>query len=456
MDISKLIQSQRVFFNSDVTKDVRFRTDALERLYDAIVMNEEDILKALKEDLNKSSFEGYMSEIGMVRDEIRHFIKHMKRWSKPKRVPTPLAQFPSKSYIMAEPYGVVLIMAPWNYPFQLCIEPLIGAIGAGNCAVIKPSAYAPATSKIIAQIIEKIYPSDYIAVVEGGRKENSELLENRFDYIFFTGSTNVGKTVMEAASKHLTPISLELGGKSPAIIDKSANIPLFAKRIAFGKYLNAGQTCVAPDYVLVHESIKNEFVEALKISIKDFFGNNPLLNDNLPKIINEKHFLRLLDLMKNENIVIGGRNDKTRLLIEPTVMTDITYDSAIMQEEIFGPILPILAYNDINDVISDLKTREKPLALYIFSTNSYIQKKITNSLSYGGGCINDTIVHLATSKMGFGGVGYSGMGSYHGKFSFDTFTHYKGILNKSNWLDLPMRYHPYDEKNFKMIKMFLK
>jgi aldehyde dehydrogenase (NAD+) len=397
-----------------------------------------------------------MSEIGMVRDEIRHFIKHMKRWSKPKRVPTPLAQFPSKSYIMAEPYGVVLIMAPWNYPFQLCIEPLIGAIGAGNCAVIKPSAYAPATSKIIAQIIEKIYPSDYIAVVEGGRKENSELLENRFDYIFFTGSTNVGKTVMEAASKHLTPISLELGGKSPAIIDKSANIPLFAKRIAFGKYLNAGQTCVAPDYVLVHESIKNEFVEALKISIKDFFGNNPLLNDNLPKIINEKHFLRLLDLMKNENIVIGGRNDKTRLLIEPTVMTDITYDSAIMQEEIFGPILPILAYNDINDVISDLKTREKPLALYIFSTNSYIQKKITNSLSYGGGCINDTIVHLATSKMGFGGVGYSGMGSYHGKFSFDTFTHYKGILNKSNWLDLPMRYHPYDEKNFKMIKMFLK
>ncbi|NLV33112.1 MAG: aldehyde dehydrogenase family protein, partial [Clostridiaceae bacterium] len=384
MDISKLIQSQRVFFNSDVTKDVRFRTDALERLYDAIVMNEEDILKALKEDLNKSSFEGYMSEIGMVRDEIRHFIKHMKRWSKPKRVPTPLAQFPSKSYIMAEPYGVVLIMAPWNYPFQLCIEPLIGAIGAGNCAVIKPSAYAPATSKIIAQIIEKIYPSDYIAVVEGGRKENSELLENRFDYIFFTGSTNVGKTVMEAASKHLTPISLELGGKSPAIIDKSANIPLFAKRIAFGKYLNAGQTCVAPDYVLVHESIKNEFVEALKISIKDFFGNNPLLNDNLPKIINEKHFLRLLDLMKNEKIVIGGRNDKTRLLIEPTVMTDITYDSAIMQEEIFGPILPILAYNDINDVISDLKTREKPLALYIFSTNSYIQKKITNSLSYGG------------------------------------------------------------------------
>ncbi len=322
--------------------------------------------------------------------------------------------------------------------------------------MIKPSAYAPATSKIIAQIIEKIYPSDYIAVVEGGRKENSELLENRFDYIFFTGSTNVGKTVMEAASKHLTPISLELGGKSPAIIDKSANIPLFAKRIAFGKYLNAGQTCVAPDYVLVHESIKNEFVEALKISIKDFFGNNPLLNDNLPKIINEKHFLRLLDLMKNENIVIGGRNDKTRLLIEPTVMTDITYDSAIMQEEIFGPILPILAYNDINDVISDLKTREKPLALYIFSTNSYIQKKITNSLSYGGGCINDTIVHLATSKMGFGGVGYSGMGSYHGKFSFDTFTHYKGILNKANWLDLPMRYHPYDAKNFKMIKMFLK
>ncbi|HQM96959.1 MAG TPA: aldehyde dehydrogenase [Clostridia bacterium] len=456
MDISKLIQSQRVFFNSDVTKDVRFRKDALNRLYEAIVINEENILKALKEDLNKSSFEGYMSEIGIVRDEIRHFIKHLSKWSKPKRVTTPLAQFPSKSYIMSEPYGVVLIMAPWNYPFQLCIEPLIGAIGAGNCAVIKPSAYAPATSKIIAQIIEKIFPSDYVAVVQGGRKENSELLENRFDYIFFTGSTNVGKTVMEAASKHLTPISLELGGKSPAIVDKSADIPLFAKRIAFGKYLNAGQTCVAPDYVLVHESIKNEFVEALKISIKDFFGDNPMLNDNLPKIINEKHFLRLLDLMKDEKIVIGGRNDKTRLFIEPTVVTDITYDSAIMQEEIFGPILPILTYTDINDVISDLKTREKPLALYVFSTNSYIQRKITENLSYGGGCINDTIVHLATSKMGFGGVGYSGMGAYHGKFSFDTFTHYKGILNKAIWLDLPMRYHPYNEKNYKMIKMFLK
>lgn len=456
MDISKLIQSQRVFFNSDVTKDVRFRKDALNRLYEAIVINEENILKALKEDLNKSSFEGYMSEIGIVRDEIRHFIKHLSKWSKPKRVTTPLAQFPSKSYIMSEPYGVVLIMAPWNYPFQLCIEPLIGAIGAGNCAVIKPSAYAPATSKIIAQIIEKIFPSDYVAVVQGGRKENSELLENRFDYIFFTGSTNVGKTVMEAASKHLTPISLELGGKSPAIVDKSADIPLFAKRIAFGKYLNAGQTCVAPDYVLVHESIKNEFVEALKISIKDFFGDNPMLNDNLPKIINEKHFLRLLDLMKDEKIVIGGRNDKTRLFIEPTVVTDITYDSAIMQEEIFGPILPILTYTDINDVISDLKTREKPLALYVFSTNSYIQRKITENLSYGGGCINDTIVHLATSKMGFGGVGYSGMGAYHGKFSFDTFTHYKGILNKAIWLDLPMRYHPYNEKNYKMIRMFLK
>ncbi len=456
MDISKLIQSQRVFFNSDVTKDVSFRVDALGRLYDAIIVNEENILEALKKDLNKSSFEGYMSEIGMVRDEIRHFIKNIKKWSKPKKVASPLAQFPSKSYIIAEPYGVVLIMAPWNYPFQLCIEPLIGAIGAGNCAVIKPSAYAPATSEIIAQIIEKIFPTDYVAVVQGGRKENSELLENRFDYIFFTGSTSVGKTVMESASKFLTPVSLELGGKSPAIVDKSADIPLFAKRIAFGKYLNAGQTCVAPDYVLVHESMKNPLVDALRTSIKEFFGDNPILNSNLPKIVNEKHFERLVNLMKDVNTVIGGRTDKTKLLIEPTVVTDITYDSAIMQEEIFGPILPILTYTDINNVISDLKNREKPLALYVFSTNRYIQKKITESLSYGGGCINDTIVHLATSKMGFGGVGYSGMGSYHGKFSFDTFTHYKGILNKSNWLDLSMRYHPYNENNFKMIRTFLK
>lgn len=456
MNISQLIQSQRVFFNSDVTKDLSFRLDALNKLYDSIVLNEEKILEALKSDLNKSSFEGYMSEIGMVRDELRYFIKNLKKWVKPKRVSSPLAQFPSKSYIIAEPYGVVLIMAPWNYPFQLCIEPLIGAIGSGNCVIVKPSAYAPATSAIIAKIIENIFPSDYVAVVEGGRRENSELLDQKFDYIFFTGSISVGKIVMESASKHLTPVSLELGGKSPAIVDQNTDVQLSAKRIAFGKYLNAGQTCVAPDYVLVHESNKESFLEALSSSITEFFGDNPLINKDLPKIINEKHFMRLLDLMKDEFVVCGGKNDKTKLLIEPTVLSDITYDSPIMQEEIFGPILPIITFSDINQVIQDLKFKDKPLALYIFSNNPYIQKKVTESLSFGGGCINDTIVHLATSKMGFGGVGTSGMGSYHGKFSFDTFTHYKGILNKARWLDLPMRYHPYNEKNFKMIKMFLK
>lgn len=456
MNISQIIQSQRTFFNSDITKDLSFRIDALNKLYDALIVNEEAILDALKSDLNKSSFEGYMTEVGIVREELRYFLKNLKKWVKPKRVASPLAQFPSKSYIMAEPYGVVLIMAPWNYPFQLCLEPLIGAIGAGNCAIVKPSAYAPATSAIIAKIIEKIYPPEYVAIVQGGRKENEELLEQKFDYIFFTGSIAVGKIVMESASKHLTPVSLELGGKSPAIVDRDADIALFAKRIAFGKYLNSGQTCVAPDYVLVHESIKDSLIEALKASLKQFYGDNPMLNKDLPRIINEKHFMRLLNLMSNENIVVGGKSDKARLLIEPTILTDVTYDSPIMQEEIFGPILPIITYIDLDSVIRDLKHKDKPLALYVFSNNKEVQKKFTQSLSYGGGCINDTIVHLATSKMGFGGVGTSGMGSYHGKFSFDTFTHYKGILHKANWLDIPMRYPPYTKTNYNMIKKFMK
>lgn len=456
MNISQIIQSQRTFFNSDITKDLSFRIDALNKLYDALIVNEEAILDALKKDLNKSSFEGYMTEVGIVREELRYFLKNLKKWVKPKRVASPLAQFPSKSYIMAEPYGVVLIMAPWNYPFQLCLEPLIGAIGAGNCAIVKPSAYAPATSAIIAKIIEKIYPPENVAIVQGGRKENEELLEQKFDYIFFTGSIAVGKIVMESASKHLTPVSLELGGKSPAIVDRDADIALFAKRIAFGKYLNSGQTCVAPDYVLVHESIKDSLIEALKASLKQFYGDNPMLNKDLPRIINEKHFMRLLNLMSNENIVVGGKSDKARLLIEPTILTDVTYDSPIMQEEIFGPILPIITYTDLDSVIQDLKYKDKPLALYVFSNNKEVQKKITQSLSYGGGCINDTIVHLATSKMGFGGVGTSGMGAYHGKFSFDTFTHYKGILHKANWLDIPMRYPPYTKTNYNMIKKFMK
>jgi aldehyde dehydrogenase (NAD+) len=456
MEIVKLIEAQRKFFNTDKTKSLDFRMDALQKLRNSLIFNEREILDALKSDLNKSDFEGYMSEIGMVRDEAGYIIKHLPKWIKNIKVSTPMAQFCSKSFIVPEPYGVVLIMSPWNYPLQLCLEPLIGALAAGNCAIIKPSAYAPATSKIVADIISKIYPPEYVSVVEGGRKENSELLDQKFDYIFFTGSVAVGKQVMESASKYLTPVSLELGGKSPTIVDKTANIPLAAKRIAFGKYLNAGQTCVAPDYILAHSSIKDQLIAELGKQIKAFFGSDPLSDKDLPKIINEKHFDRILGLMKDEKTVIGGRSNKESRLIEPTVLDGITFDSPVMQEEIFGPVLPIITFDDINEVIALLKDKPKPLALYLFSDDKAIQDTVLEKLSFGGGCINDTIIHLATSKMGFGGVGNSGMGSYHGKFSFDTFTHYKSIVHKKNWIDIPMRYHPYNEKNYSLIKVFLK
>lgn len=456
MEIVQLIEVQRKFFNTDKTKSVDFRMDALQKLRNSLIFNEREILDALKSDLNKSDFEGYMSEIGMVRDEAGYVMKHLPKWAKNIRVSTPLAQFCSKSFIVPEPYGVVLIMSPWNYPLQLCLEPLIGALAAGNCAIIKPSAYAPATSKIVADMISKIYPPEYVAVVEGGRKENSELLDQKFDYIFFTGSVAVGKQVMESASKNLTPVSLELGGKSPTIVDKTANIALAAKRIAFGKFLNAGQTCVAPDYILAHSSIKDQLIAELGKEIKAFFGNDPLTDKDLPKIINEKHFDRILGLMKDEKPVIGGKSNRERKMIEPTVLDNITFASPVMQEEIFGPVLPVISFNDINEVIALLKDKPKPLALYLFSDDKTIQDMVLRKLSFGGGCINDTIIHLATSKMGFGGVGNSGMGSYHGKFSFDTFTHYKSIVHKKNWIDMPMRYHPYSESNYALIKRFLK
>jgi len=430
--------------------------DAIQKLRNSLIFNEREILDALKSDLNKSDFEGYMSEIGMVRDEAGYVMKHLLKWARNIKVSTPMAQFCSKSFIVPEPYGIILIMSPWNYPLQLCLEPLIGALAAGNCAIIKPSAYAPATSKIVADMITRIYPPEYVSVVEGGRKENSELLDQKFDYIFFTGSVAVGKQVMESASRNLTPVSLELGGKSPTIVDKTANIALAAKRIAFGKYLNAGQTCVAPDYILAHSSIKDQLITELGKQIKAFFGNDPLTDKDLPRIINEKHFDRILGLMKGEKTVIGGKSNRESRLIEPTVLDGITFDSPVMQEEIFGPVLPVIPFNDINEVIALLKDKPKPLALYLFSDDKTIQNMVLRKLSFGGGCINDTIIHLATSKMGFGGVGNSGMGSYHGKFSFDTFTHYKSIVHKKNWIDIPMRYHPYSERNFSLIKMFLK
>lgn len=456
MDFNGIVNTQRQYFLSGKTRSVDFRLNALTKLQQALQNREQTLNAALKSDLNKSPFEAFMTETGGVITEISYLKKHLKKWARIRGVKTPLSQFAAKSFVVPDPYGVVLIMAPWNYPLQLCLEPLAGAIAAGNCAVVKPSAYAPATSQAVADIIADIYPPEYVTVVQGGRKENANLLEERFDYIFFTGSTSVGRLVMEAAAKHLTPVSLELGGKSPVIVDETADIKLAAKRIAFGKYLNAGQTCVAPDYVLVHSSVKDRLEEEIGYYIKEFFGEKPLENENLPRIISEKHFDRLLGLMKSEKIFCGGGSNQEKLRIEPTVLTECGFEDAVMGEEIFGPILPVIAYENLDTEISRLQQLEKPLALYLFTSSKETQKKVLGSLSFGGGCINDTTVHPATSEMGFGGVGASGMGSYHGKRSFDTFTHYKSIMDKKTWMDLPMRYHPYSEKNMKLLHSFLK
>jgi len=454
MDIENIVQEQRKFFAADTTKSVPFRINALKNLKTAILKQEQQLYVAMKSDLNKSEFETYMTELGMVLDELRFVINHLSGWSKKKTVHTPIAQFHSRSFKMPEPYGVALIIAPWNYPFQLSLEPLIGALAAGNCAILKPSAYASKTSQIIADIISDCFPPEYVAVVQGGRQENQSLLNQRFDYIFFTGSVAVGKLVMESAAKNLTPVSLELGGKSPCIIDKTADLKIAARRLVFGKFLNAGQTCVAPDYLLVHRSVKNQVVEYMKQEITNFYGSIPLDNKDFPKIINEKHFNRLKGLIAGENILVGGEtNDKQQ--IAPTLLDGITGQSPIMQQEIFGPVLPILTFEEIEEVVSFVGSREKPLALYLFTKDPLVEKRILTSLSFGGGCINDTIIHLATSHMGFGGVGYSGMGSYHGKASFDTFSHYKSIVKKYNWIDLPFRYLPYTELKLKLLKLFL-
>lgn len=456
MDINKLVQTQRDFYNTDYTKDINHRIDTLIKIRKWILTYQNHIINALKKDLNKDATESYMCEIGLVLEELNYQIKHIKNWSKDKRVLTPLAQFYSVSFESYEPYGVVLVMSPWNYPFMLSISPAIGAIAAGNTVIIKPSAYAPHVSHVIKKMIDESCNEEHVAVVEGGRAQNTELLEQRFDYIFFTGSVNVGKLVMEKASHHLTPVTLELGGKSPCIIDDGKSLKLAAKRVAFGKFLNAGQTCVAPDYLLIRDELKEDFIVYMRGIIKQFFGDRPIDNPQLVKIINEKHFNRLSGLLENQDIVIGGTSDKSTLKIAPTVIDHIKKDNPLMQEEIFGPILPIITYQSLDEAIRFIKKREKPLALYLFSNQKDVQQRILKSCSFGGGCINDTIIHLATTQMGFGGVGHSGMGSYHGKKSFETFSHARGIVKKANWIDLPLRYYPYNKTKDKLIRFFVK
>lgn len=456
MEIEKIVTMQRAYYERQKTKSLNYRMNALNRLEQAILKWEKRIEEALKRDLNKSVFEAYMTEVGMTLAELRYTKKNLKQWMMDKRVKTPLAQFPAKSYVKSEPYGVVLIMSPWNYPFMLCMEPLIGALAAGNCCVLKPSNYSPNVSKVIKAMIEEVFPQKYVAVVEGGRKENQNLLEQKFDYIFFTGGIKVGKLVMTKAAEHLTPVTLELGGKSPCIVEKTANLKLAAKRLVFGKFLNAGQTCVAPDYLLVQKEVKKEFLQYVLYWIKKMYGNDGEYGQDYPKIINEKHFERICHLIEGEEVLVGGKANPDTLQIAPTVLNHVKWSAPVMQEEIFGPVLPVLEFTKIEEAEQFVKERPKPLALYLFTQDKSVEKRITEGLSYGGGCVNDTIIHLATSYMGFGGVGESGMGNYHGKESFETFSHRKSMIKKYNWFDNPVRYVPYKKTKERILRMFLK
>ncbi len=457
MNIEEILVRQRAFFSTGATIPVKFRIEMLKKLYKSVKENEQAINEALKADLGKSDFEGFMCEIGLSLTEISYMIKNTKKFAKRKLCYTPLPQFASTSFKKPSPYGNVLIMSPWNYPFLLTIEPLADAIAAGNTVVVKPSAYSPETSKIVKKIIEECFPPEYVSVVTGGRKENSELLNQKFDMVFFTGSQAVGKEVLRRCSEHLIPAVLELGGKSPCIVDSTAKIKLAAKRIVFGKFLNCGQTCVAPDYVLCHKDIKDSFIKEVKLQIEKQFGENPLKNPDYGKIINEKHFVRISGLIDKEKVIHGGNSDRNTLQIAPTVMDNVTFEDRVMQEEIFGPVLPVITYEKFSDLFEILKGRQKPLALYIFSQNRKNINAILERISFGGGCINDVVIHLATSEMGFGGVGESGMGAYHGKTGFDAFSHTKSIVDKKTFMDLPMRYQPYDRKiNGKLLKLFLR
>lgn len=455
-EIKDILQQQNHFFSSGKTIPAEFRLKQLESLKEAMIRHETDLAAALKEDLGKSRMESYMCEIGLTLSELTWMQKHLRSLMRSKRVSTPAAQFAAKSFRSPSPYGTVLIMSPWNYPVLLTLDPLIDAIAAGNTAVVKPSAYAPCTFDVMKTMIEECFPAHYVAVVDGGRSENQALLQQRFDMIFFTGGKTVGREVLRHAAEYLTPVTLELGGKSPCIVDSTAKIRLAAKRIVFGKYLNCGQTCVAPDYILCDKRIRDELITAILAEIEKQFGKEPLKNPNYGKIINEKHFERILGLINGEKLVYGGQSEPESLRIAPTVLNNITWDDAVMGEEIFGPLLPILTFDTLDEALDTVESHPHPLALYFFSEDKAAQKKVLDTCRFGGGCINDTIIHLATSDMPFGGVGESGMGSYHGRVGFETFSHYRSIVDKKTWMDLPIRYQKYTGLKEKMMRMFLK
>ncbi|MBL1178676.1 aldehyde dehydrogenase [Pantanalinema sp. GBBB05] len=444
------VQQQRIFFNTGQTKAVEFRLEQLKRLKQAIIDRQDAILQAAQADLGRPAFEAYF-EIATLA-EINLALKQLKTWVKPQRVATTIEQFPASAWVQPEPLGVVLIIGPWNYPFQLMMSPLIGAIAAGNCALLKPSEHAPHTAQVIAELIQATFDPSYIAVVEGDASVSQQLLAEKFDHIFFTGGTNIGRIVMAAAAKHLTPVTLELGGKSPCIVDADVRLDYTAKRIIWGKLINAGQTCIAPDYLLVDRRIKSTLIEQMKQWIGVFYGDDPASSPDYGRIINAHHFDRLTSFLKDQTPIVGGQFDPATRYIAPTILDNVTWDDAIMQEEIFGPILPVLTYDDLNTAIAQINSRPKPLALYLFSTNEQTQKHVLQSTSSGGVCLNDTVMQVGVLGLPFGGVGESGMGSYHGKASFDVFSHPKSVLKRSLWFDLGWRYAPYKPERLKQIK----
>ena len=442
--IAQLLSSQRDFFATGATQSVEFRRQQLIRLKTAILERQTEIVDAVKADLGRPEYEGYF-EIGVL-DELQYVLKRFARWAQPRRVGLPLTQLPGSAWVQSEPLGVVLIIGPWNYPFQLVMSPLIGAITAGNCAIIKPSEIAPATSKVVAKLVSAIFPPYYVAVVEGGVETAQTLLKQKFDHIFFTGGTRIGQIVMAAAAQQLTPVTLELGGKSPCIVDRDVNVEVAAKRIIWGKFVNAGQTCVAPDYLLVHEDIKAEFLVALREALQVFFGDQPAQSPDLARIVSDRQFDRLVALMADESVLVGGDTDRASRYIAPTLLDGVSWDAPIMQEEIFGPILPIMGYRDIETAIAQINARPKPLALYLFSRSQALQKRVLTATSSGGVCLNDVFLQVAIWGLPFGGVGDSGIGAYHGKASFETFSHLKSVLKKPFWFDLAWRYAPYANK----------
>ncbi|WGH75151.1 aldehyde dehydrogenase [Tenacibaculum tangerinum] len=455
MNIPELVQAQKNFFATQQTKDISFRKSALKRLQKELVAREQDIIKALHDDFKKSEYEAVMTETAIVLGELKMALKNMHSWSKPQRVLPSLLNFPSSAKIYKEPYGTVLIIAPWNYPHQLAFAPLLGAVAAGNTVVLKPSELTPHTSKITKEIVEAVFDKNHVTVVEGGVDVSTQLLAQRWDYIFFTGSVPVGKIVAKAAANHLTPVTLELGGKSPCIVDETANIKLAAKRLVWGKFINGGQTCIAPDYLLIHQSVKEQFIQQFKEEIFRAYGENPRNSPDFPRIVNTKNFDRLALMLENESCVIGGQTDREKCYIAPTLIDEPSLDSEVMKGEIFGPIFPLISYENETDIEKITSKYDKPLALYVFTNRNSFAEKMIYRFSFGGGTINDTTVHFANHRLPFGGVGESGIGDYHGKQTFDTFSHHKGVVNRGTWLDVPTRYAPYKGK-LQQLKTLLK